>query len=132
MAHESIIHHVRNDKGIITLINFPESMRRYKHAYFDKKEVIAENLKRGLIIFDDLGAEFITDETLELLIGILEDRIKHNRWTSFTSNKPLSELPYDRRVKSRIAAIIGDNFGELKGKDRRISRPKTERESYGQ
>lgn len=44
------------------------------------------------VVFDDIGAEHLTDYNRSLLLSILEKRMQHNRMTWFTSNEDLKSL----------------------------------------
>lgn len=56
-----------------------------------------------LLVLDDLGAESLTDWSLETMFRIIDGRNKHERPTVLTSNVHYDSLPF--RVSSRIAEL---------------------------
>lgn len=72
-----------------------------------------------LTIFDDIGAQKITDYVKEVWYNIIERRLRFGCKTIFTSNYKISEISdvMGDRIASRLAS--GYNF-ELSGEDRRI------------
>jgi len=113
----------RNHGGVseIGLINVPKLVRHYRNISFDEKEELIKAYSKGLKIFDDIGAEYQSEFSQEFILMIVEDRWNRDLWTGFTSNLPISDLPYGDRIKSRIAGIVGDNIIKLDGKDRRVN-----------
>lgn len=100
--------------------NVPELMIGYRGEPFESKGWFIERLCKGNLIFDDIGAEYQSEFTQELLLAVLDARWNKALWTGFTSNLSIGNLPYGDRVKSRIAGIVGDNIYKLDGKDRRL------------
>ena len=117
----SIYIHILKGRSQIDVINFPEYVMQYKIGTFDAKQRIISDLsEEDYMILDDLGAEYVSDASLEMLMVILNARYEAGLYTGFTSNFSIGKLPYDARIKSRIAEIVGKRKHEMKGKDRRI------------
>ncbi len=72
------------------------------------------------LIIDDIGAEHRSPYTDEFLMRLVENRYTKEMYTGFTSNFDLKNLPYEKRIVSRISGLVGKNRFELRGKDRRI------------
>lgn len=72
-------------------------------------------------IFDDVGAQKISDYVIEAWYNIIDRRYMYEHPTMFTSNLSLKEISIvmSDRIASRLAS--GINF-ELKGPDRRLSK----------
>lgn len=87
---------------------------------YNRKEKEELLVKSKHIIIDDIGAEKRSDYTDDLLMRLVEFRYSNGMYTGFTSNLAIGELPYEDRIVSRIAGIVGMNKFELKGKDRRV------------
>ena len=118
-----MIDSIVNKKPRHTRFYFPDICNRYKNATFSEKEDIVEQLKKvKRLVFDDLGAEIKTDMTNELLNTIINYRIENLLYFSFVSNFSIGKLPYDDRIKSRIAGTVKDNKFEIRGYDRRINK----------
>ena len=102
------------------LRNTPLDLDIYLGYNRREKEKILINCKH--LVIDDIGAEKRSDYTDDLLMRLLEHRYSNGFYTGFTSNLSIGELPYDARIISRVAGIVGNNKFELTGKDRRITR----------
>jgi len=90
------------------------------NAEHTERELI-EGYSSGLRIFDDIGAQKISDYVIEAWYNIIDKRYMDEVPTMFTSNLSLKEISLcmTDRIASRIAS--GKIF-ELKGKDRRLMR----------
>lgn len=91
----------------------------------DSDEYINDLLfSEEVFILDDLGAEKITDWSLEILFRLINHRYEHLMPLIITSNLNLKELSspkyYGDRITSRIVEMVGDNRIKFTGKDRRI------------
>lgn len=117
-----IIRHVNMDlhTPIMQVFSWPTVVMAYKNALFEEKAGYVEQMQRAFLILDDLGAEYVNDQSLEFLWMVLNHRVEQDLWTGITSNVPIGKLPYDDRIKSRISGLVGDNKYELTGKDRRL------------
>lgn len=118
----SIINIDVKEKGMseIRLVNVPKLIMEYRNADFEYKQKIISEFSAGLMIFDDLGAEYQSEFSQEFIFMIIENRWNRMPWTGFTSNLSINELPYSDRIKSRIKGVVGDNVHEITGKDKRI------------
>ena len=119
----------KNQSGEISLtgfekgyrvINVPELVMEYRNIPFDSKGLLVDSWTIEEVIFDDIGSEHHTDFSHEFILAILNKRWNRELWTGFTSNMSIGKLPYDDRIKSRIAGIVGDNVHNLSGKDKRL------------
>jgi len=83
-----------------------------------KKIIEAENT----VIFDDIGAEKMSDWVREMFYLIINNRYNNMSVTIFTSNLSLSELAehYGDRIVSRIAGMC--EVVKIEGEDRRIKK----------
>jgi len=102
------------------VVNVPEMVIAYRNLPFPEKNTLVQNWSRGEVIFDDIGAEHLTEFSHELILSILNTRWDRLLWTGFTSNLTIGDLPYGDRIKSRIAGIVGKNTHKLEMKDRRL------------
>lgn len=100
------------------VFNVPRMIADYKESNFDNRIVMkAETV--SIAIFDDLGSEFRSQMSTELLTRIIDKRLIENRLTFITSNltpKMIGEM-LDLRLISRIKALT--HSIEMKGQDRR-------------
>ena len=74
------------------------------------------------LVIDDLGAENVTEAKTEKLLNILEERVKNNKVTAFTSNLDFDEIKkvYGERITSRLkqnAIICNMDFVDYREKD---------------
>ena len=89
-------------------------------AEWDKKIDMIEHMQQvGYCFIDDLGSEYRTPFSDDVLFQVLDYRLNNCKITSFTSNFRIGHLKYEDRVKSRILGLVGDNRVYLKGEDRR-------------
>ena len=58
-----------------------------------------------VLILDDIGAENPSGWVQEKMHKILDERMRANRITFFTSNYGIDALPYDSRIRDRIRAM---------------------------
>jgi DNA replication protein DnaC len=73
-----------------------------------------------IAIFDDIGAQKVSDYVIEAWYNIIDRRYMHEHPTMFTSNLSLKEMSLcmTDRIASRLASGV---VFELKGADRRIT-----------
>jgi DNA replication protein DnaC len=90
---------------------------------FSVIEKYAPTEQRGikLCIFDDIGAQKISEYAIEAWYDIIDRRYRNDNPTIFTSNLSLKEISIcmTDRIASRLAS---GNIFELTGRDRRIKR----------
>ena len=94
-----------------------------KKYYGNEKSLFQEILDfKGILFFDDIGAEKSSDWTRERLYLILNKRDEDVLPTFFTSNLDLSSLAEQvgDRITSRISGIT--TRIELKGEDKRLKK----------
>lgn len=106
----------------IRIVNVATMIADLRTMDFDKRAEAIDTLKDcSRLILDDLGAEYKTDFSDDVIYNIVENRFSCCLYTSFTSNFQLHDLPYNARVISRIKGIIGNNgIHQTKKTDRRI------------
>ncbi len=100
------------------LFNIPRMIADYKDSHFDERIIIrAETV--SIAIFDDLGSEYKSEMSKELLTRIVDQRLIENRLTYFTSNLTPEMIgdQIDVRLISRIKALTYSV--EMTGKDKR-------------
>ena len=107
-------------------INFPMWIIELQSAYrrdVSPSELIKELCEKPFLIIDDIGAEKMTDFVRQTTYALINEREMEMRPTFITSNFALQRLNehIDERVASRIAGMC--EVIELKGKDRRITKP---------
>ena len=107
-------------KRPVDLHNVPRLVTRYRNIDGNAREEMIEQLGKGMVIFDDLGAESDSEFSREFILAILDLRWENLSWTGFTSNFKLGNLPYNQRIISRVAGIVGDNRTFLDGTDGRV------------
>jgi len=106
---------------------FKNTVEFFKEIRDDISKHASDRLKpldiadyKGVVIFDDVGVEKVTDFVLENFYLVVNKRYNDMLPTIFTSNFNLDELS-DRlgdRIPSRIAEMC--HIVKLEGKDRRV------------
>ncbi|MFV0380190.1 MAG: ATP-binding protein [Anaerorhabdus sp.] len=85
-----------NDGKKVSFVNVPELVNRVKQNFGNSEEIKKEinKIKRSeFVVFDDIGAEHVSEWTRdELLFPILDYRLNNKKTTWFTSNLPLDIL----------------------------------------
>ena len=107
-------------KSEIRLVSVPSLVMEYRNIPFADKEELIKRYSMGMVIFDDIGAEYQSEFSQEFILMILDSRWNNQSWTGFTSNLSIDKLPYGDRIKSRIAGIATGNIHNMDGKDRRL------------
>lgn len=103
------------------IINWAVQCAEFRSTNYQRRdELITAMINNKWLIIDDVGSEIKTDFSDDILFRVLNERYEEMKYTAFTSNLSIGELPYDGRIISRIAGIIRDNKFHLTGKDRRI------------
>jgi len=107
---------------IIHVINIAEISSMMLYEDFDVKvRLIKQCCKHSLLILDDLGSERKTDHTEDFLFQVVNHRYEHQMYTGFTSNNKIQNLPYDKRITSRVIGLVNGNHISLQSqKDRRV------------
>ena len=117
------------DYPFMTFVNFADICDRLRNAPIEA-DIFAEDSRSGLeykmlhkkrLIIDDIAAEKRSDYSNDFLMRLVEYRYSNNLYTGFTSNLAIGKLPYEARIVSRIAGIVGNNKFEIKGKDLRLT-----------
>lgn len=103
------------------IINWAVQCAEFRSTnYENRDELINSMINCKWLIIDDVGSEIKTDFSDDILFRVLNERYEGMKYTCFTSNLSIGELPYDGRIVSRIVGIVGDNKFKTTGKDRRI------------
>lgn len=105
----------------------PEFMLELKDTYnpgssWTEKQVIDKYSKIPVLAIDDLGAEKVTDWSIQILYLLIDRRYRNEKTTLITSNLSLSEISelVCDRIASRIAEMC--HIINFKGDDRRLKK----------
>lgn len=105
----------------IHVLNMAAFAGTLRGATIDRRTELIDLMQdRKFLILDDVGSESQTDFTNDVLFQMLNKRYEEIMWIGFTSNFRIGELPYEGRIISRIAGIVGTNKFQLTAKDRRV------------
>ena len=105
-------------KPLMKIYNFPEDVNiLHLSEWSNKRAVLNRYCRSGPTIIDDIGGESISDQSLAMLYTVLEHRKKYQLYTGFTSNWKIDDLPYDKRLRSRIVRIVKKNNRRMAGED---------------
>lgn len=114
------------EKKNIRFVNIPELLLIIKDTFkkgsgISELDIITEYTGCGVLFLDDLGAEKVSEWTLEAIFLLLDTRIRDMVPTIITSNLSISEI--EHIFNDRIASRIAGNFKilEMTGSDYRIS-----------
>lgn len=110
----------------VILITVPDLLLELRSTFdnpreMSEREVVERYSTPDYLILDDMGAEKVTDFTVQAIYLIIDRREKAgNRKLLITSEKPIGDIAenLDDRISSRICGmceIVG-----IKGKDRRV------------
>lgn len=108
----------------MTASDLLQQVRSTQYDAFDKMEGNREKydliIRSDLLIIDDLGTEYITDQSVSNLFNLINDRIIQKKPMIISTNIGFNEISkiYDERIYSRIKdfekyKILGD---DLRGK----------------
>ena len=100
------------------VFSVPRMIADYKDSNFDDR-IITKAEIIPIAVFDDLGSEYISEMSRELITRIIDQRLIYNRLTFITSNlnpKMIGEK-IDVRLISRIKALTYSI--EITGEDKR-------------
>jgi DNA replication protein DnaC len=83
--------------------------KRLKDTFSDEdtseNSVINPMLAVDVLLLDDCGSENHSEWVDEQLYHIIDSRLNRGKPTFFTANYTIDELPYHKRIKSRINAV---------------------------
>lgn len=101
---------LRNLKQQVKFITSSDLLKEIKNTYnkdskFTESQLVDSINKVNILIIDDIGVERPTNWVNEMLFSILDNRMKYNRVTIFTSNCSVEELEHDERLKSRLTKM---------------------------
>lgn len=105
--------------------DFLHELRSTFNGNGNETEVLDKYTKAPVLVFDDLGAEKITDWTRDRVFFLLEKRLYDKaKQTIITSNLPIADLAatIDDRLASRIVERCEGGLFALEGADLRIKR----------
>lgn len=90
-----------------------------ENSAFDENDILQNYKVNRCIIFDDIGAQKISEYVLEMWYSIIDYRYNECMPTVFTSNLDIEKISQvmNDRLASRLASGI---VFQLKGKDRRF------------
>ena len=100
------------------VFSVPRMIADYKESNFDNRNIIKAEII-PIAVFDDLGSEYISEMSRELITRIIDQRLIYNRLTFITSNlnpEMIGKL-IDVRLISRIKALTYSI--EITGEDKR-------------
>jgi DNA replication protein DnaC len=105
--------------------NFVDVLDKIKRSFnFTDSDEFIEGLLFGddVFILDDLGAEKITEWSVEILHRLINKRYENMMPLIITTNLSMKEIAikYGDRIASRITEMMGDNIIKFTGKDRRM------------
>ena len=105
----------------------PELMLEFKHSYSrnaneTETQVLARYSNIKILALDDLGAERVSDWSIQMLYLLIDRRYREMRQTLISSNMSLSEIAesFDDRIASRISEMC--QIVKFDGEDRRLRR----------
>lgn len=125
MARELVSYYEKTPS--FQFISVPELMLKIKNTYHvisehNESEIVDLYSNTDILFLDDLGSEKITDWSRQILYIIINRRYENEKWTTITSNIPLSELSefIGNRISSRIGGMC--SIEKMTGKDRRMTK----------
>ena len=97
-------------KQQVKFITSGDLLKEIKNTYnkdskYTESQLVDSINKVNILIIDDIGAERATSWVNEILFSILDNRMKYNRITIFTSNCSVERLEHDERLKSRLTKM---------------------------
>ena len=100
------------------VFSVPRMIADYKESNFDIRNIIKAEII-SIAVFDDLGSEYISEMSRELITRIIDQRLIYNRLTFITSNLNPEMIgeKIDVRLISRIKALTYSI--EITGEDKR-------------
>ena len=101
---------LRNLKQQVKFITCSDLLKEIKNTYnkeskYSESQLVDSINKVDILIIDDIGVERPTSWVNEMLFNVLDNRMKHNKITIFTSNCAVEELEHDERLKSRLTKM---------------------------
>lgn len=123
IAVESII---TGRKQLLRFLPVPELMLQFKQSYrqdakLSEADILDLYSYMDLLVIDDLGAERVSDWSIQMLYLLIDRRSRDLKPTMISSNLKLPEIAtkLDDRIASRIAEMCREV--RFKGKDRRLA-----------
>ena len=101
---------LRNLKQQVKFITSSDLLKEIKNTYnkdskYTESQLVDSINKVNILIIDDIGVERPTNWVNEMLFSILDNRMKYNKVTIFTSNCSVEKLEHDERLKSRLTKM---------------------------
>jgi len=121
----AIAYHLRDNKKqcsfVIASTLFLQLRNSFNSEEKNEMDIINKYSSPDFAIFDDIGAQKISEYVIEAWYNIIDSRYGKMIPTVFTSNMTLSEISafMSDRIASRIASGL---IFELKGDDRRLTK----------
>ena len=89
-------------KRKVAFVHCPKFQEKlYGYARWESQEIIDPLLIADVVVFDDIGAEEVTDRYRAVLLSILDDRLQNHKMTIFTSNEDHNSLLSHYRIGSK-------------------------------
>ena len=101
---------LKNLKQQVKFITCSDLLKEIKNSYnkdskYSESQLVDSINKVNVLIIDDIGVERPTPWVNEMLFSVLDNRMKYNKITIFTSNCNVEELEHDERLKSRLTKM---------------------------
>ncbi|MBZ9608662.1 ATP-binding protein [Clostridium estertheticum] len=101
---------LKNLKQQVKFITCSDLLKEIKNTYnkdskYSESQLVDSINKVNILIIDDIGVERPTNWVNEMLFSVLDNRMKYNKITIFTSNCAVEELEHDERLKSRLTKM---------------------------
>lgn len=101
---------LKNLKQQVKFITCSDLLKEIKNTYnknskYSESQLVDSINKVNILIIDDIGVERPTKWVNEMLFNVLDNRMKYNKITIFTSNCNVEELEHDERLKSRLTKM---------------------------
>ena len=101
---------LKNLKQQVKFITCSDLLKEIKNTYnkdskYSESQLVDSINKVNILIIDDIGVERPTPWVNEMLFNVLDNRMKYNKITIFTSNCNVEELEHDERLKSRLTKM---------------------------
>lgn len=78
----------------VCYVHMPSFAQRLRanYRYEDYKKEVSQLGYADFVVFDDIGAEDVTEQNRSILLSILDKRMQNKRMTWFTSNEDINSL----------------------------------------
>lgn len=114
-------------KQPVRFVSVPELLLEFKNSYRDDAEqsetaILEKYTNMELLVLDDLGAERVSEWSVQMLYMLIDRRNRDMKPTMISSNLKLAEVAdqLDDRIASRIAEMCYE--ARLRGQDIRLVR----------